>query len=258
MSEIQNYQPQNVSAFSSELAFKEAQRMGALLAGATMGVPREYQNNLPNCVVALEYAGRLGVSPIMVMQNIDIIHNKPAPKSTFIIALINASGKFSEDLEFVYTGAEGTDARTCFAKTKRKDGRVVEGSKVSVAMAKNQGWYNKPGSKWPDMTDQMLAYRAAAFFSRIHCPNVTMGMQSADEIEDVGYVETAVADKTIINDINTRVAGDNPEEGTNSPYVDFEEIPEDANNLEVHQEEHVASPPPPPGPPPAPVEDDDF
>lgn len=252
---------QNVSAFSSEVAFKEAQRMGTLLAGATMGVPREYQNNLPNCVVALEYAGRLGVSPIMVMQNIDIIHNKPAPKSTFIIALINASGKFTDDLEFEYSGAKGTDERSCYAYAKRKSsGKTVKGEEVSVKMAKAEGWYFKNGSKWPNMTDQMLSYRAAAFFSRIHCPNVTMGMQSADEIEDVGYTETAVADRSIINDINSQVAGENPAEGIKNDYAEYEEI-SDPSELNVNQPEHVTATPPPPPPPVAdapPVEDDDF
>lgn len=246
------------SAFSSEVAFTEAQRMGTLLANATMGVPREYQNNLPNCVVALEYANRLGVSPIMVMQNIDIIHNKPAPKSTFIIALINASGKFAEDLQFDYSGTKGADDRTCYAWTKRKDGSRVEGSEVSVRMAKSEGWYGKNGSKWPNMTDQMLAYRAASFFSRIHCPNVTMGMQSADEIEDIGYTETSVSDRSIVNDINNDIAGTE-----NANYTDFEEIPDPAsvNNTTVHQPEHVTATPPPPPPPivsAPPVEDDDF
>lgn len=236
------------SAFASVSGFNEAQRMGTLLAGATMGVPREYQNNLPNCVVALEYAHRLGVSPIMVMQNIDIIHNKPAPKSTFIIALINASGKFDGDLEFEYSGAKGTDDRTCFAKTKRKDGRPVEGAEVSVKMAKAEGWYHKNGSKWPNMTDQMLAYRAASFFSRIHCPNVTMGMQSADEIEDVGYVDSPVVDKSVINNINAQVSGEN---AIQAEYAAFEDIT-------VNDSEHVTAAPPPPAPAPPTISDDEF
>lgn len=239
-------QQQAVSPFFSTASFEEAQRMGAMLAAANMGVPREYQNNLPNCVVAIEYAHRLGVSPIMVMQNTDVIHGKAAPKATFIIALVNASGKFSDDLQFEYFGQKGTDSRGCFAWTKRKDGSKVEGSEVTVAMAKAEGWYGKPGSKWPNMTDQMLAYRAASFFSRIHCPNVTMGMQSSDEIEDVGVMET-MQDKSIINDINSQVAPPPPV----NDYVAYEEIP--AEQHEVIQPEHVMQAPPPP-----PVEYDDF
>lgn len=246
MSELSIQNNQVMSPFFNTASFEEAQRMGAMLAAASMGVPREYQNNLPNCVVAIEYAHRLGVSPIMVMQNTDVIHGKAAPKATFIIALINASGKFAEDLYFEYFGTKGTDGRGCYAWTKRKDGSRVEGSEVTVTMAKAEGWYGKPGSKWPNMTDQMLAYRAASFFSRIHCPSVTMGMQSSDEIEDVGVMET-MQDKSIINDINAQVAPPPPA----SDYVQFEEIP--AEQMEAHQSETVSAPPPPP-----PAEYDDF
>ena len=44
---------------------------------------------------------------------------------------------------------------------------------------------NKNGSKWKTMPEQMLKYRAAAFFARTECPEVLMGFQTAEETEDV-------------------------------------------------------------------------
>ena len=51
-------------------------------------------------------------------------------------------------------------------------------------MAVKEGWYQKNGSKWQTMPDQMLRYRAAAFFGRIYAPEILMGIYSADEVRD--------------------------------------------------------------------------
>ena len=51
-----------------------------------------------------------------------------------------------------------------------------------MAMAKAEGWL--ANSKWRTMPEQMLAYRAAAFFARVHCPDLLMGVQVEGEPED--------------------------------------------------------------------------
>ena len=52
-------------------------------------------------------------------------------------------------------------------------------------MAEAEGWTSKKGSKWLTMGDQMLQYRAAAFFARVHCPHALMGLQTVEEVKDV-------------------------------------------------------------------------
>ena len=39
------------------------------------------------------------------------------------------------------------------------------------------------------MPGQMLAYRAASFWSRMYAPDATMGMHTQEELEDVGEIE---------------------------------------------------------------------
>jgi hypothetical protein len=38
------------------------------------------------------------------------------------------------------------------------------------------------------MPEQMLRYRAAAFFARIYAPDITLGMQTSDELRDAPEV----------------------------------------------------------------------
>lgn len=51
-------------------------------------------------------------------------------------------------------------------------------------MVKAEGWLSKTGSKWKTMPQLMFRYRAAAFFARIYAPDITLGMQTAEEIYD--------------------------------------------------------------------------
>lgn len=63
---------------------------------------------------------------------------------------------------------------------------VIEGAPVSMAMAVEEGWYSKPGSKWQtSMRTLMLQYRAGSFFGNIHAPDVVMGMgKTTEEVFD--------------------------------------------------------------------------
>ena len=57
-----------------------------------------------------------------------------------------------------------------------------------MKMAQDEGWTSKPGSKWRTMPTQMMMYRAAAFFARVFCPDILLGIPTYEEVQDVnGY-----------------------------------------------------------------------
>lgn len=171
-----------VSVYNDAGNFEHAQRVAKALSSSAL-VPKEYQNNLPNCLVAIEMSNRLGMSPMMVMQHMHIIHGRPTWSSSFLIAAVNSSGRFTP-LNFRMSG--NGDERTCVAvATDKATGEVCEGVPVSIAMAKAEGWYTRNGSKWKTMGELMLRYRAAAFFSRLFCPEITLGMHTAEEQQDI-------------------------------------------------------------------------
>lgn len=169
-------------AFSNNENFDTAQRMALALSKSEL-IPKAYQGNIPSTMIALELAKRTGVSPIMVMQNLYVIQGRPSWSSSFIIAVINSYKKFSMPLNFVLSG-EGEN-RSCIAFTTGIDGQRYESPKINIAMAIAEGWMAKAGSKWKTMPELMLRYRAAAFFGRLYCPELLMGMQAEDEIIDV-------------------------------------------------------------------------
>lgn len=217
-------------SFFTAGGFALMQRGAALLSSSTL-VPNAYRaeieekkygrvtgvkqnpNAMPNCVLALNMSQRMGADPLMVMQNLYIVDGRPAWSSQFIIAAINACGKFSplrftieelgeKEVEWVTTKWEsnpngGRDVpkdvqhkakiknRQCRAwAIEKSTGERLDGPVVSMDMAVAEGWFGKAGSKWQTMPEVMLRYRAASFFGKLYAPELLMGIQTAEEIHD--------------------------------------------------------------------------
>ena len=167
--------------YSSSDTFQLAFQMAKGLSQSTL-VPQTFQNNPANCLIALEQSNRLGISPMAVMQNLYIVQGKPSFSSSFIIGLINASGKYDKELQFDEEEKDGKPyACTCWTEL---DGRKVTGIKITMDMADKEGWTKKNGSKWITMPQVMLRYRAASFFARMNCPELSIGLYSKEELDD--------------------------------------------------------------------------
>ena len=164
--------------------FELAQRAAKLLAASTL-VPKEYQGNMPNCVIALNMSQRIGADPLMVMQNLVIVHGRPTWSSQFLIATVNTCGRFTA-LRFEFFGEQGTDTWGCRAwAIEKATGEKLVGADITIAIAKSEGWYSKNGSKWKTMPQQMLMYRAGSWWTRAFAPELSMGLHTAEEIGDV-------------------------------------------------------------------------
>ena len=149
-------------------------------------VPDTYRGNPDNCFVACELAARMNVSPILVMQNLYIVQGKPSWAGQACKALIDGCGRFSNS-EYIFIGEPGTPTWGCYLQAvNNSTGKLVRGTTITWQMASAEGWLDKKGSKWKTMPEQMMKYRAAAFFARTECPEVLMGYQTADEVEDIG------------------------------------------------------------------------
>jgi hypothetical protein len=82
-------------------------------------------------------------------------------------------------------------------------GEKLTGPDVTIGMARKEGWYDKKGSKWQTMPQLMLTYRAAAFFIRTCAPEISMGLPTSDELEDIGPVN--VTDTGSVKDVVEKV-----------------------------------------------------
>lgn len=181
------------NVWSDKAAFEQALRTATMLSKSTL-VPQNYQGKPQDCFIAVDMAARMNTSPIFIMQNLYVVKGKPSWAGQACMAMINACGKF-RDVKHVYTGKKGTDDRGCYVTAVRiSDGEVVNGTEITIALAKAEGWTTN--SKWRNMPEQMLGYRAASFFARMYCPEALMGLQTYEEVEDTQPRQTSAVDLT--------------------------------------------------------------
>ncbi len=177
-------QPENTAVMNSAneyiANFRQSYSLAKILCRSQL-IPQQYQNRADDVCVAIDMAQRMGVSPLMVMQNLYVVKGKPSWSGQACMSFIKSH--YSNVLPN-YVGTPNTDDRGCYISAQLSDGTKINGTTVTIKMAKDEGWYNKSSSKWQTMPEQMLAYRASAFFARVYCPETLMGIQVEGEVED--------------------------------------------------------------------------
>lgn len=221
---LQQAPQQAVVNFFDPVQFDTMQRVCKMFASSEL-VPDMYKASdknpiekaISNCMIAIEIAQRIGASPLMVMQNMVPIYGKPSWSSKFLVATVNTCGRFNP-LQYRFTekgmlgmvdytdyvwdnatrskkpvvkqfdGKKIMDIECVAYTTAKGSDQVLESSPVSLRLAIQEGWYTKNGSKWQTMAKQMLMYRAASFWTSAYAPELSMGMRTVEEQQDI-YTE---------------------------------------------------------------------
>ena len=174
----------------------------------------ENPHAVANCVIAMNMAQRMKADELMVMQNLYIVEGRPAWSSQWIIAAINGSRRFSplrfeikalgeKSVDRTETYWENNERKTRTQQVKVNDmvcvawaieketGERIESPAVSIEMAVKEGWYTKNGSKWQTMPEVMLRYRTASFFGKLYAPELLMGLQTVEELQDARVIDAS-------------------------------------------------------------------
>lgn len=219
--------PETLDVFGS--GFERAHKIANALAYSEI-VPTLYrgQENIPNCLIALDIANRTRVGVLAVMQNMYIVHGRPAFETKFIAAAVNACGRYSP-LRTKCNGLSGDEYGYYAYATEITTGEKLIGTTINWKMVKDEGWNkNKKRrdggvelSKWNTMPEQMFKYRAMAFWQREFDPGLTMGVLTVDEAEDIVVdiekVEPAPKTLDVVIESNKRRAETSEKKASTEP-----------------------------------------
>ena len=166
----------------------EQRRAGALAKSAFF--PDTLKNDIASAVIVYDLANRMNISVMEVAQSIYIIYGRPSFSTSFLVARLNQSGMIRGPLKTIISD----DLQTC--KCSAIDAETGEeniGMSVTMKIAKAEGWIDKKGSKWVTMPELMLRKRAQSFFIKEFYPQVMFGLQTSEEVGDIGKVTTVEA-----------------------------------------------------------------
>lgn len=200
-------QPRYVSIFDDPASFEQKIKIASALS-QTQFIPKDFRGKPEDCLVVLDMAARLELNPLAVFPDVYVIDERAAFSSKFLIALVNRSGRFSRiefdegrDPEVAVTFGEWSTGQGGRRERKRtsatmpnyyaiarftelSSGKTFQSPRIDVAFAEKNGWIEKTGSKWRTMPELMVRYRSAAILIRTVCPEITMGLEWAEDVED--------------------------------------------------------------------------
>lgn len=139
-------------------------------------VPKDFQGNPGNILVAVQWGMELGLQPLQAMQNIAVINGRPALWGDAVIALVRSSSLCE------YVREDLTDGvATCRVKRRGEEEQVRT---FSMQDAQRAGLAGKSGP-WSQYPARMLQMRARSWALRDVFPDVLRGMPVAEEVMDI-------------------------------------------------------------------------
>lgn len=208
-------------------SFALIQRVAKAFSSSNL-VPAQYQgdNGIANCMIALNMAQRMSADPLLVMQNLYMVHGQPAWSSKFLIATVNACGRYSSlRYEWKNEDKPDSDEYGCRAwAVEKESGERLNGIWVTWKMVKAEGWSSKNGSKWKTMPDQMFMYRAASFWVRTNAPELSMGFQTQEEAIDTIDATQDEDGRIVVNTESLRKANSEQTKPKEKKEVDAQDV----------------------------------
>lgn len=153
----------------------QAMRFADILAKSSI-VPKDFQNNPGNILVAVQWGMELGLQPMQAMQNIAVINGRPSLWGDAVIGLVRSSPLCE------YVAEESFDDKAvCRVKRKGEEEQIRI---FTVDDARKAGLLGKQGP-WTQYPKRMMQMRARSWALRDVFPDVLRGMPIAEEIMDI-------------------------------------------------------------------------
>ena len=154
----------------------EALEMATVLSKSSL-IPKDFQGNPGNVLVAIQWGMELGLAPMQALQSIAVINGRPSLWGDAVIALC----KSHPICEWVKETFDEDGTAVCVTQRKG-DPEPVE-RRFSLEDAKRAALIGKQGP-WTQYPRRMLQMRARSWCLRDAYPDLLRGMAVADEEQD--------------------------------------------------------------------------
>lgn len=160
-------------------SMEDAFRLAKALSLSGDMVPKHFQQKPEMIMAAIVRGMEIGLAPMQALSNIAVINGRASIWGDALPALIQRAG---HDIDSWIEG-EG-DAAVAVAVVTRGDTGKEYRRTFSVADAKKAGLWGKSGP-WQTYPTRMLQMRARSYAARDGASDALMGLQVAEEMQDV-------------------------------------------------------------------------
>ena len=163
-------------------------KFSQMMATSKITIPKHLQGNAGDCFAIVMQAMQWGMNPFAVAQKTHLVNGILGYEAQLVNAVINSRAPITTRLNYEWFG----DWSKVNGKTDNSNdiGVIVsatmkgesEPRTLSISMAQVGNVRNSP--LWVNDPRQQLAYLATKRWSRLYCPDVILGVYTADEFED--------------------------------------------------------------------------
>lgn len=173
--------------------FNEQMHFAEVISQAKGMLPRAYEGNPANVLVAVQYGASLGIEPMAALQNIDVIQGTPTLSAKAVAALVRANGH-----KLWMTEDEQNMSATC--TIVRNDDK-----EHPVTVTRDKAWAQRMGlltkDNYKKQPTTMLMWRAVTACANRACPELFLGLggaYTADELHDMD--DMAPVEATVVEE----------------------------------------------------------
>lgn len=160
--------------------FGEQMRFAELVSQSKGMLPRAYEGNPANVLVAVQYGASLGIEPMAALQNIDVIQGKPTLSAKSVAALVRGAG------HRLYLDEDEVHKTVTCTIIRKDDPEHPFRAVRDMAWAQQMGLTGKDNYKKQPMV--MLMWRSITACANKACPELFLGLggaYTADELHDM-------------------------------------------------------------------------
>lgn len=190
---IQHKQPVGSSTKFEPNSFQELILFSDRLA-RTNFVPKNYRGKPNDILCAIQMGAELGLSPMLSLQNIAVINDRPSIYGDAMLAICKASHLCESIEEYLDGDQSQINTLTAICKVRRRGFKNEITGSFSWEDAKKAGLATKAGA-WLSYPKRMLQMRARGFALRDAFPDLLNGLITREEANDYQHEENGCIQK---------------------------------------------------------------
>lgn len=144
------------------------------LAQAGM-LPKSYQKQPANVLLAMEYGDALGIHPLTAINKINVINGTPSLSADLMQSLVRAAGH--------KVRVSGDAERAVCTIIRKDDPEYEHASEWTKAKAESSGLWGR--GHWSKDPALMLKWRAISECVRLACSEVLAGLYTPEEVAEI-------------------------------------------------------------------------
>ncbi|VUC80659.1 putative exodeoxyribonuclease VIII [Raoultella terrigena] len=232
----------NISILTNGELFNRLLKISEVMANSGNFVPEHYRGKPDSCMAVVMQAARWGMDPFAVAQKTFIVGNSGVLgyEAQLVNAVINAMAPTKDRIHFEWFGAWENIVGRFVEKTSSQNKKYIAPgwNLKDEAGVGVRAWATLKGESeprelvlmlsqaqvrnstlWATDPRQQLAYLAVKRWARLYCPDVILGVYTADEIDEreEKVINPTQAEKITLNEITSTVGAtaSAQESGTN-------------------------------------------